>query len=104
MGKLRRMRTPPGGRLARPDRKEQAGARTQRNRAWRAPTRKGKVSAVTRNSPGAAAESPVERRTVQETGSVSDRVHIRQTTAAHAAQDQSRRDPPGITHSGAANR
>ena len=30
---------------------------------------------------------------------VSDRVHTRQTTAAHAAQDRSRRDPPGKTPS-----
>ena len=56
---------------------------------------KGEVSASTQNSPGAAAESPVERQTVQETGRVSDRVHTHQTTAAHAAQDRSRRDPPG---------
>ena len=36
---------------------------------------KGAVSASTRNSPGAPAESPVERQTVRETGRVSDRVH-----------------------------
>ena len=58
---------------------------------------KGAVSASTRNSPGAPAESPVERRTVQETGRVSDRVHTHQTTAAHAAQDRSQRDPPRTT-------
>ena len=60
---------------------------------------RGAVSASTRNSPGAPAESPVARRTVRETGRVSDRVHTRQTTAAHAAQDRSRRDPPGTTPS-----
>ena len=60
---------------------------------------KGAVSASTRNSPGALAESPVERRTVRETGRVSDRVHTHQTTAAHAAQDRSRRDLPGTTPS-----
>ena len=38
----------------------------------------GEVWASTRNSPGAPAESPVERRTVPETGRVSDRVHTRQ--------------------------
>ena len=59
----------------------------------------GAVSASTQNSPGAPAESPVARRTVQETGRVSDRVHRRQTTAAHAAQDRSRRDPPRTTPS-----
>ena len=36
---------------------------------------KGAVSAATRNSPGAPAESPVERRAVWETRRVSDRVH-----------------------------
>ena len=60
---------------------------------------KGAVSASTRNSPGAPAESPVARWTVRETGRVSDRVHTRQPTAAHAAQDRSRRDPPGPTPS-----
>ena len=60
---------------------------------------KGEVSASIRNSPGAAAESPVERRTVRETGRVSDRVHTHQTTAAHAAQDRSRKDLPGTTPS-----
>ena len=38
----------------------------------------GEVSASTRNSPGAPAESPIERRTVRETGRVSDQVHTRQ--------------------------
>ena len=53
----------------------------------------------TRNSYGAPAESPVKRRTVRETGRVSDRVHTSQTTAAHTAQDRSGRDPPGTTPS-----
>ena len=38
----------------------------------------GEVSASTQNSPGAQAESPVERRMVQGTGRHSDRVHTRQ--------------------------
>ena len=38
---------------------------------------KGAVSASTGNSPGAPAESPVERRTVRETGRFRDRVHTR---------------------------
>ena len=64
---------------------------------------KGEVSASTGNSPGAPAESPVERRTIRETRRVSDRIHTRQTTAAHGAKDGSRRDPPGTTHRGAPN-
>ena len=60
---------------------------------------KGEVSASTRNSPGAPAEVPVEGRTVRDTGRVSEGVHTRQTNAAHVAQDQSRRDPPGTTPS-----
>ena len=60
---------------------------------------KGAVSASTRHSPGAPAQSPVARWRVRETRRVSDRVHTGQTTAAHAARDQSRRDPPGTTPS-----
>ena len=60
---------------------------------------RGAVSASTPNSPGAPAESPVARRTVRESGRVRDGVHTRQTTAAHAAQDRSRTDPPGTTPS-----
>ena len=60
---------------------------------------KGEVSASRQKSPGAPAESPAEKWTVQEIGCVSDRVPTRQTTAAHAARDRSRRDPPGTTPS-----
>ena len=60
---------------------------------------KGELSASTGNSSGAPAESLVERRTVRETRCVSDLVHKRQTTAAHAAQDRRRRSPPGTTPS-----
>ena len=60
---------------------------------------KGAVSASTRNSPGAPAESAVQRRTVRETGRVSDWVHTRPTTGAHAAGDRSWRVPPGTTPS-----
>ena len=60
---------------------------------------KREVSASTGNSPDVPAESPVERRTVRETGHVSDRVHTRQTTAAHVAKDGSQRDTPGTTPS-----
>ena len=88
------------GRPARPTRPSGARTRTHAQDPGVASSDpKGVVSASTRNSPGAPAESPVARRTVLETGSVSDRVHTRQTTAAHAAQDRSPRDPPGTTPS-----
>ena len=56
----------------------------------------------TRNSPRAPAESPVERRAVRETGSVSDRVHTREppqrtqpkTDAGGTRQGQSHREAP----------
>ena len=51
-------------------------------------------AASTRNNPCAATESPIEGRTVRETGRVTDQVN---TTAAHAAPDRRRRDPPGTT-------
>ena len=60
---------------------------------------KGKVSASTRSSPDAPAEAFVNRRMVRDTGRVSDRVHTRQTTPAHAAVDECRRNPPGTTPS-----
>ena len=88
------------GRPARPTRPNRACTRTHaRDPGVASTVPKGAVSASTRNSPVALAESPVERRTVRENGRVSDRVHKRQTTAAHAAQDRGRRDPPGITPS-----
>ena len=98
-GKVRRTKTRPGGRPARPSQGEHTQAHTRGTWGCRPPTQKEEVLASTRNSPGAPAESPVEKRTVPETGSVSDRVHTRQTTAAHAARDQSRRDPLGTTPS-----
>ena len=57
------------------------------------------VSASTRNSPGAPAESPVERRTVRETGRVSDRVHTRQPSQRTQPENRRRRDPRGTTPS-----
>ena len=96
---MRRTKTRLGGPPARPGQEEHAQAHTRGTRVWRPPTRNGRVSAFTQNSPGAPPGSPVERQTVRETGHISDRVHTRQTTAAHAAQDRSRRDPPGRTPS-----
>ena len=87
-----------GGRPARPRQEEHAHTHT-RDPGVASSDREGEVSASTRNSPGAPAESPVERRTVRETGCVSDRVHTHQTTAAQAAQDRSQRDLPGTTPS-----
>ena len=63
---------------------------------------KGAVLASTRNSPSAPAESPAGRRTVRETGRVSDRVHTRQppqrtqpkTDAGGARQGQPQRGAP----------
>ena len=70
---------------------------------------KGAVSASTRNSPGALAESPVEQRTVRETGRVSDRVHTRQppqrtqpkTNAGGTRQGQPHRGAPDEVRRGA---
>ena len=56
---------------------------------------KEEVSASTPDSPGAPAESLVERQTARETGRVNDQVHTSQTTATQAAQDRRRRDPQG---------
>ena len=62
----------------------------------------GEVSASTGNSPGAPAYSPDERRAVQETGRVSDRVNTRQppqrtqrkTDAGGTRQGQPHRGAP----------
>ena len=87
-------------RPARPTRPSRACTRTHaQDPGLASSVPRGAVSASTRNSPGASAESPVERRTVRETRRVSDRVHTRQTTAAHAAQDRSLRDRPETTPS-----
>ena len=83
------------GRPARPTQPSRARTHTHaRDPGVASSDPKGAVSASTRNSPRAPA-----RRTVRETGRVSDRVHTRQTTAAHAAQDRSWRDPLGTTPS-----
>ena len=66
------------------------------------PDPQGEVSAFTGNSPGALAESPVERRTVRETGRVSDQVYTRQplqrtqpkTNAGGTRQGQAHRGAP----------
>ena len=86
------------GRPARPTRPRRAQARTQAGHSDEAPSDpKGELAASRQKSPGAWAEASVERRTVRETGCVSDRVNTRYV--AHAAQVQRRRDPPGTIQS-----
>ena len=63
----------------------------------------GAVLASTRNSPGAPAESPVERRTVLETGRVSDRVHTRQPPQRTQPKTNDRGTRQGQPHRGAPN-
>ena len=88
------------GRPARPTRPGRARTRTHpRDPSVVCSYLKGVVWASTQDSSGAPAGAPVQRWTVRETGHVSDRVHTRQTTAAHAARDQRRRDQPGTTPS-----
>ena len=89
------------GRPARPTQPSRACTRTHaRDPGEASSVQKGAVSASTRNSPGAPAESPVERQTVRETGRVVEWFHTRQTTAGHAAQDRNRGDPPGTAPNG----
>ena len=67
------------GRPARPTRPGRTSSRTHtRDPGVASSDPQGEVSASTRNSPGATAESPVERRTVRQTGRVSDPVQTRQ--------------------------
>ena len=64
---------------------------------------KGAVSASTPNSPGAPAESPVERRTVLETGRVSDRVHTGQSPQRTQPETDAGGTRQGQPHRGAPN-
>ena len=73
-----------GGQLARSGQRR-AGARTLATDPGVAPS--------TQNSPSALVESPVERRTVPETGCVSDRVHTRETTARPKLEGPARDNP-----------
>ena len=76
--KVRRTRTRPQGRPARPSQEGRAHkhTRTGPGRGVHRPARGG--IGVQKKQPHAPAKSPVERRTVRETGRVSDRVHTRQ--------------------------
>ena len=64
---------------------------------------RGEVSASTRSSPSAPAESPVERQTVRETGRVSDRVHTRHTPQRKRPNTDTRGTSQGQPQRGAPN-
>ena len=103
-GKVRRTKTRPGGRPARPGQEEEARAHTAEELGMVSSNPKGKVLVPTRNNPGAPAEGCVARQTVRKTSCVTDRLHTRQTTAAHATQDRPGGTRQGQPHSGAPNR
>ena len=63
----------------------------------------GEVSASTRNSPGAPAESPVERWAVRETGRVSDRVQTPLPPQQTQPKTDARGTRQGQPHRGAPN-
>ena len=63
----------------------------------------GVVSASTQNSPSAPAKSPVEGRTVRETGRVSDRVHTRQPPQRRQPETNAGGTRQGQPHRGAPN-
>ena len=100
---MRRTRTRLGGRPARLGQAEHAHAHMRGTRAWRPPNPKGAVSASTRNSPGAPAESPVERWAVRETGRVSDQVHTRQPPQRTEPKTDAGGTRQGQPHRGAPN-
>ena len=93
---VRRTKTRQGGQPARPSQEEHTHTHTQ-DPGVASSDPKAEVSASTRNSPGALGKCPFKRQTVPEIGRASDRVIRGRTTAAYAAQDRSRRDPPGTT-------
>ena len=92
------------GRPARPTRPGRTSTRTHaRDPGVASSDPQGEVSASTRNSPGAPAESPVERRTVWETGRVSDRVHTRQPPQRTQPKTGAGGTRQGQPHRGAPN-
>ena len=64
---------------------------------------RGEVSASTQKSPGVLAESPVEIRTVRETGRVSDRVHTREPPQRTQPKTDAGGTRQGQPHHGAPN-
>ena len=92
------------GRLARPTRPGYTSTGTHaRDQGVASPYPQWEVSASTQNSPGAPAESPVERQTVQETGRVSDRVHTRQPPQRTQPKTDAGGTRQGQPHRGAPN-
>ena len=93
----------PGG-PARPTRPGRTSTRTHaRDPGVAFSDPKGEVSASTRNSPGAPAESPVERRTVRENGRVSDWVHTREPPQRTQPKTDAGGTRQGQPHHGAPN-
>ena len=92
------------GRPARPTRPERTSTRTHaRDPGVASSDPQGEVSASTRNSLSAPAESPVERRTVRETGRVSDRVHTRKPPQRTQPKTNAGGTRQGQPHRGAPN-
>ena len=95
---MRRTRTRPGGRPARPGQEEQAHAHTHGTQAWRHPPRKGRcrhpheTAPVHRPSPPSN-DGPCGKPDASVTGST----HANHRSAQ--AQDRRRRDPAGTTPS-----
>ena len=87
------------GRPARPTRQGRTSTRTHaRDPGVASSHPRGEVTASTQNSPGAPAESPVERRTVRETGRVSDRVHTRKPSQPTQPKTDARGTRQGQPH------
>ena len=101
--KVRRTRTRPGGRPAQPGQEEHAHTQA-RDLGVASSDPKGEVSASTRNSPGAPAGVPIRRRTVRETGRVSDRVHTRKQPQRTQPKGEAGGTRQGQPHRRAPNR
>ena len=92
------------GRPARLTRPGRTSTRTQaRDTGVASSDPQGELTMSTRNSPGAPADSPVERRTVWETGRVSDRVHTRKPPQRRQSKTDARGTRQGKPHRGAPN-
>ena len=91
-----------GGRPGRPGKVERAHTHT-RDPSVASSDPKGKVSASTRNSPAALAESPVKQRTVWETRRVSDRIDTHKRPQHTQPKTEARVTRQGQPHRGALN-
>ena len=91
-------------RPARPTRPRETSTRTHaRDPGVASSDLQGEMLASTRNSPGALTESPVERRTVRETGRVSDWVHTRKPPQRTQPKTNAGGTRQGQPHGGAPN-